>query len=151
MAQRMAVIMSENSTRSARFAAGSEVLTVTITINEDDYDEANETFGIIVQLDPDDPYTKYVVGTTFTIVDDDEQDQTSSGSYFTGDDTNETWAGTTSADNAYGNGGRDTLSGLEGSDAIYGGAGSDEIYGGSGNDYLYTGKRDGYRIWWRRR
>ncbi len=121
------------------FAAGSEVLTVTITINEDDYDEANETFGIIVQLDPDDPYTKYVVGTTFTVLDDDAEEEIFTGSYFEGTSANENWVGTGGMDTAYGGSGDDVISGQGGADLLAGGRGNDTLFGGSGNDALFGG------------
>ncbi|GAB5437843.1 peptidoglycan DD-metalloendopeptidase family protein [Falsiruegeria mediterranea] len=53
------------------FAAGDDTETVTIRINEDNSDEALETFGLIVQSSPDQPASQYLASGSFTIIDDD--------------------------------------------------------------------------------
>lgn len=59
------------------FAAGQTSTTVTLTINDDDAVEANETFGIILQRLASDPASVYLTKSLFTIQDND----TPSGTY----------------------------------------------------------------------
>ena len=57
--------------RVLTFAIGQFETTVSISILDDTLVEANETFGIIVQRSPTDPYNVFLARSSFTIVDDD--------------------------------------------------------------------------------
>uniref|UniRef100_UPI00313D0DD7 beta strand repeat-containing protein n=1 Tax=Methylorubrum subtropicum TaxID=3138812 RepID=UPI00313D0DD7 len=61
------------------------------------------------------------------------------GTYYYGDDDDETVAGTSLAEFIFGRGGSDTLDGGGGSDQIGGGTGTDTIHGGDGNDTIHGG------------
>ncbi|PWS34545.1 hypothetical protein DFH01_23670 [Falsiroseomonas bella] len=69
------------------FTAGDDDETVTIVINDDSSREAPETFGLIIQSWPDQPASKYLASSSFTILDDDASG--GSGSFATGND--EVW------------------------------------------------------------
>jgi murein DD-endopeptidase MepM/ murein hydrolase activator NlpD len=53
------------------FAAGQTSRTVTLTIHDDNMDESNETFGIMLQRHATDPDDVFLARTNFTIVDND--------------------------------------------------------------------------------
>ena len=61
------------------------------------------------------------------------------GTYYYGDDDDETVVGTSQAEFIYGRGGSDSLDGGGGSDRIEGGTGTDTIHGGDGTDTIYGG------------
>ncbi|MGI3187359.1 peptidoglycan DD-metalloendopeptidase family protein, partial [Nioella aestuarii] len=124
------------------FAAGDTTETFTVQINADAFAESDETFGLIVQADPNDPISTSLASSTFTI--EDGSAPSVSGDTYIGDGLGNTWSGTSSADLAFGNGGNDTLDGRGGNDIIFGGDGSDSIDGGSGNDVIVTGTGANY-------
>ncbi|WP_340587503.1 peptidoglycan DD-metalloendopeptidase family protein, partial [Erythrobacter alti] len=53
------------------FAAGESARDVTINILDDANEEYPETFGLIVQSNPDQPASEYLASASFTIIDDD--------------------------------------------------------------------------------
>ncbi|MFK7941311.1 MAG: peptidoglycan DD-metalloendopeptidase family protein, partial [Paracoccaceae bacterium] len=120
------------------FAAGATTETFTVQINADAFTEAEETFGLIVQADLNDPISTSLASSTFTI--EDGSAPSVSGDTYIGDGLANTWSGTSSADLAFGDGGGDTLDGRGGNDIIFGGAGSDSIEGGAGSDIIVLGE-----------
>ncbi|RAP39522.1 hypothetical protein BYZ73_20085 [Rhodovulum viride] len=124
------------------FATGVATETFIVQINADAFEEAEETFGLIVQADPNDIVSTYLASATFTI--EDGSTPSVSGDTYIGDGLDNTWSGTNNADLAFGNGSSDTLDGREGNDILFGGDGNDSIEGGSGDDVIVTGDGEDY-------
>ncbi|WP_371596779.1 calcium-binding protein [Pusillimonas sp. T2] len=108
------------------FAPNATELTFSITVQGDNWVEANESLNIVVTRTAD--ATTALVSTTTTLVNDDVAGN--------GDDV---LRGTASDDTLQGLGGNDQLFGGNGSDTLLGGAGNDVLTGGMGADVLTGG------------
>jgi Ca2+-binding RTX toxin-like protein len=122
------------------FAVGERVKTISITITNDSFVEADETF--FVNLYNSNLPTQTLLATTFgTITDVFTSDVTTTLSTnvesltLTGTG-NINGTGNANANNIIGNSGNNTLDGGSGNDTVNGGAGSDSLIGGAGDDTL---------------
>ena len=102
-----------------------------ITINSDVFQEASEFFYVALTPSATSSYTVSATNGAATVT---IADQGSLGNASLS--TNQTVAGTATADLIFGGSGNDTLSGLAGNDVLTGNAGNDRLDGGDGNDTL---------------
>jgi hypothetical protein len=106
-------------------------VTLPITINSDVFQEASEFFYVALTPSATSSYTVSATNGAATVT---IADQGSLGNASLS--TNQTVAGTATADLIFGGSGNDTLSGLAGNDVLTGNAGNDRLDGGDGNDTL---------------